>query len=209
VAVSMQNGAGNLEPCVAVCRPRNVLCAITSHGATNLGPGHVRHGGYGDTTVAPLRPSGMDNVQRVVGLLCGAGIDAVPAAVADDVIWSKLVINAAINPLTAAEDVMNGALLTDDRLRSIMRSAALEAAAAAAGEGVTLLYDDPVATVEQVCRRTAGNISSMLQDVRHGRNTEIDAITGAVVASGRSHGVPVPTNEMLWERVKTIARSRR
>jgi 2-dehydropantoate 2-reductase len=76
---------------------------------------------------------------------------------------------------------------------------ARETAAVAQALGVTLPFDDPVVVVEAVARRTATNHSSMLQDVRRGAPTEIDAICGAVVRAGEQVGVETPLNRVMWK----------
>ena len=64
---------------------------------------------------------------------------------------------------------------------------------------------DPVAYAESVCQRTAANRSSMLQDVERGRPTEIDSITGVIVAEGHRLGVPTPVSEVVWRLVRGIS----
>jgi len=61
---------------------------------------------------------------------------------------------------------------------------------------------DPARHVEEVCRSTAENLSSMLQDVMNRRRTEIDAINGAVVAEAEKLGVPAPINRVLSALIK-------
>jgi 2-dehydropantoate 2-reductase len=78
----------------------------------------------------------------------------------------------------------------------------------ARAQGIRLPFEDPVAFVAEVCRRTAANSSSMRQDVQRGRPTEIDALNGAVAAIGRERGIPVPLNEALWRAVKALERKR-
>ncbi|MGW8250924.1 MAG: ketopantoate reductase family protein, partial [Anaerolineales bacterium] len=102
----------------------------------------------------------------------------------DVLLWGKLVINAAINPLTALLQVPNGELLERPTARSLMVSLAREAAAVAAAQKLRLPYDDPITAVEETATRTAANRSSMLQDVQRGMPTEIDAICGAIVHAG-------------------------
>jgi 2-dehydropantoate 2-reductase len=85
-----------------------------------------------------------------------------------------------------------------------MAATAREAAAVAAALDQHLTYPDPVATAEDVARRTAVNHSSMFQDVLRGAPTEIDAICGAIVAAGESCGVPTPVNRTLWLLVKAL-----
>ncbi len=119
--------------------------------------------------------------------------------------WGKLVINAAINPLTALLGVPNGQLLERPAARTVMASLAREAAKVANSQGVRLPFKDPVGAAEDVVRKTAANQSSMLQDVKRGAPTEIDSICGAVVREGQQHGVPTPLNWAVWNLVRAVA----
>jgi len=83
----------------------------------------------------------------------------------------------------------------------LMHALAEEAASVASAEKVTLPFSDPAEAVEDVARRTAGNHSSMLQDIRRGAPTEIDAICGAVARLGRRHHTPTPINSIFWQLV--------
>jgi 2-dehydropantoate 2-reductase len=124
---------------------------------------------------------------------------------AQSLIWGKLVINAAINPLTALLRVPNGELLERSSAREMMKALAGETAQVAAAEKIPLPFPDPVAAAEEVARKTAANRSSMLQDVLRGAPTEIDAICGAVVRTAQKHDVDTPANWACWKLVKAIA----
>jgi 2-dehydropantoate 2-reductase len=134
--------------------------------------------------------------------MAGLTVEIVPSSQA--LLWSKLVVNAAINPLTALLRIPNGELLARPAARTLMAAVATEAAAVAACFGQSLTYRDPVAAAEAVAHRTASNTSSMLQDVLRGAPTEIDAICGAIVAAGEECGVPVPVNRTLWLLVRAL-----
>jgi 2-dehydropantoate 2-reductase len=129
-------------------------------------------------------------------------VEVVPDPVS--LLWGKLVINAAINPLTALLRVTNGALLERPAARELMREASLEAASVARMQGITLPYPDPVLAVEEVARNTSANVSSMLQDVLRGTITEIDSINGAIVRIGEQLGVPTPIHRMFWQLVSSL-----
>ena len=136
------------------------------------------------------------------GLLRQAGFDVSVVDDARAVLWGKLVINAAINPLTALLRVPNGALLEQAHARQLMHALARETAAVAHALGVALPFDDPTAAVEAVARKTAGNYSSMAQDMQRGAPTEIDAICGAVVQAAATLKAPAPLNEAMWRLVR-------
>jgi 2-dehydropantoate 2-reductase len=123
---------------------------------------------------------------------------------AQSLIWGKLVINAAINPLTALLQVPNGELLARPNARKIMASLANETAEVAAAEHVHLPFSNPVSAAEDVARKTAKNHSSMFQDVRRGAPTEIDAICGAVTRRAELHGIKTPYNRACWKLVRAL-----
>ncbi|MDD3234667.1 MAG: ketopantoate reductase C-terminal domain-containing protein, partial [Candidatus Omnitrophica bacterium] len=119
-------------------------------------------------------------------------------------IWSKLVLNAGINALSAVLRLPNGALVKSEGARRIMRAAVTEAVRVAKRKRIKLAYDDPLAKAEAVCEATAANISSMLQDILAGRRSEIDAINGAIIRIAQESGIPVPVNILLNDMVKSI-----
>ena len=172
---------------------------MTTGGATLVGPGLVRPGGEGRISLA-AHP----RIAPLAARLRGAGfeVDVVPSA--GDLLWSKLVINAAINPLTALLRVPNGELVSRPSARTLMGMAAGEAAMVAEALDFRLDFDDPAAAAEGVARRTAANHSSMLQDLLRGAPTEIDAICGAIVAAGDTCDVPTPVVRALWLLVKAL-----
>jgi 2-dehydropantoate 2-reductase len=125
----------------------------------------------------------------------------------DGLVWGKIIVNAAINPLTAILRVPNGALVESEDLIGLMKAAALEAAAIAKAVGITLPFSDPVERVKQVAAMTATNHSSMLQDVLGQRPTEIDAINGKIVEQGQALGIPTPVNAMLTSLMRAIEKN--
>jgi 2-dehydropantoate 2-reductase len=199
IALTMQNGQGNQEILIEALGAKRVSVGSTTAGATLLAPGVVRAAGEGIITLGVHA-----HVKSLADLLRLAGFVVETVSDISAVLWGKLVINAAINPVSAILDVPNGELLKREAARSLLASTAREAAAVAVAKGVHLPYPDPVVAVEAIARNTALNISSMLQDVRRGAPTEIDFISGAVVRAGEQTGVTTPVNRTLWLLVKGL-----
>lgn len=204
VAVTLQNGAGNLEQLQAALGERATL-GTTSLGATLERPGVVRHAGEGPIHLAPPAEApepAQKAFDDLVLTLRASGFDVQLTEDVAGLVWGKLAVNAGINPLTALLGVPNGFLAEHRACRRLMEAAAREVGAVAAAQGIDLPYDDAAAAALDVARRTAANHSSMLQDRMRGRPTEIDAICGAVVAAGERHNVPTPVNRLLlrWMR---------
>ncbi len=199
LALTLQNGLNNRTILAKTLGERRVALGVTTAGATLLGPGKVRSAGEGVVTISQHA-----RIAALIDLLKIAGFEVDTVLDATSLLWGKLVINASINPITALLRVPNGELLERPSARALMGSAAREAAAIASAQGITLPYPDPVAAAEAVARRTAGNLSSMLQDVLRGAPTEIDAISGAIVEMGDQMGVPAPVNRALSMLVKGL-----
>lgn len=205
LVLTLQNGLGHAEKIAAVLAPTRVILGSTAHGAMLAEPGVVRHAGEGPTYVA--RPaSWTPGFDRLLQLFEHAQIEI---SVVDDVrrvLWSKLVINAGINPLTALLRVTNGFLVEHADARQLMMQAAEEAAQVARAHNIPLDFADAGQRVLEAARATANNHSSMLQDVLRGAPTEIEAITGALVAWGEKLNVPTPVNALLLRLMREGAK---
>jgi 2-dehydropantoate 2-reductase len=100
--------------------------------------------------------------------------------------------------------VKNGELLNNPPVRELMRSLARETALVAESLGVALPFSIPELAVEQVALDTAENVSSMLQDVLRGGQTEVDVINGVVVRTGQKNHIPTPVNQVIWSLVNAL-----
>jgi len=203
VVVTLQNGVGNTDILEQIFGKERVLGGVTAEGATLLGPGKIRHAGQGETIIGPERdPNGL--VQKIISAFTRAGFQARSADNVNDLIWGKLIINVGINALTALIRLKNGRLPEIDGTRGVMEEAVKEAVAVAKAKEIRLPYPDPLARVIEVCRATAGNVASMLQDVLKERITEVDFINGAIVREGKVLGIPTPVNFTLTSLVQAI-----
>jgi len=207
--VFMQNGIGHLDMEEREALPTTPAFAVSSEGATLLAPGHVRHAGRGMTHMGFCGHPGEQQQQllhTLAELLLEAGLSV---SLSDDILnhlWAKLFVNVGINPLTALYNCTNGQLLTSCAARSRLKKLVKEAEAVARASGVAI-NTDPVQATLAVCKSTARNISSMLQDRRRKGPTEIEAINGAVVREGKRVGIATPFNEEAVEQIKEMERN--
>ncbi len=201
LALTLQNGLGNLEKLTAVLGANRAVLGITAQGATMLEPGKIRHAGHGPTHLA-YTPETERRVTAVANLFNQAGLQTELADNVDSLVWAKLAVNCGINPLTALLGVPNGFLTENESAKQIMMAAARETAIVAQSLGITLPYPDAGKRALQVAQATAANHSSMLQDIQRGAPTEIEAICGAVVSNGRKTGIPTPINAELYRMIK-------
>jgi 2-dehydropantoate 2-reductase len=205
IALTLQNGLWNYETLAGILGAERVALGVTTVAARLIEPGYVKHTGEGKVTLG-INPK-LAELQETLSI---SGFQVEAVADPRSLLWGKLIINAAINPLTAILKITNGELLTQPDTHELLREVTTEAEFVAYYNGVRLPYPDPIEAVEQVARNTAANHSSMLQDVLSGRPTEIDAINGAIVREAEKVGIPTPVNRVLWHLVKGLdSQSRR
>ncbi len=203
LALTLQNGLGNREVLAAALGRKRIAQGVTLQAAHGLEAGRIHHAAQGLTSLGADGAS-REALEAVMELFERANLPAEMNMNVEALQWSKLVANVAINPLTALLQCANGGLLEDPRCRHLLATAAREVADVARSLGLELSFEDPVLWSEQICRATAKNRSSMLQDVSRGATTEIDAICGAVVRAGAQAGVATPVNRLLLEEVKAL-----
>ncbi len=205
--LTLQNGLGNVEAlCKAVGADRTIG-GITAQGATMVGDGSIVHAGKGKTVIGTPSNELTDSLRLARDVLDSAGFEPQTSGDLEGTIWNKLIINVGINALTAITRLKNGELLEHEGTREIMSKVVAEAVAVAGARGIKIAAENPLAQVEEVCRLTAKNISSMLQDILASRRTEITAINGAIVKLGAEAGVPTPINTTLTALIRTIESS--
>lgn len=198
--ILFNNGMGITEQVQALLPDNPLLAGVCSHGAMKEQDWLVRHTGKGDTWLGPLNEAGKAWAHLIKPL----------AAALEHCEWSedialhqrrKLAINAVMNPLTAQHNISNGQLLESrfseaveqlsDEVHQVISR--LDASDAESKEAFQR-------RLQQVIELTATNHSSMLQDVMHGRKTEIDYITGFILK--HAAGIPVPVSQQLYDELK-------
>ncbi|EFA85778.1 3-methyl-2-oxobutanoate hydroxymethyltransferase [Heterostelium album PN500] len=190
---------------------------VTSNGAVMAGAGSVRHTGSGLTYLASPslaglmmagnnnnnghyqnHPTTLDNEPKTLEekralealgeILNEAGIVSELTYDVDALVWSKVVVNAAINPLSAVLGVPNGYLVQDEYSKNLMKKIIVEGMEVCKAKGIKLPYGEDTEEgfkyVANIAERTSTNYSSMLVDVIRGQPTEIKSINGVIVKEG-------------------------
>jgi 2-dehydropantoate 2-reductase len=205
LALSLQNGLGNLEEMARVVGPERLVAGITYLGVTRQAEGQILYAGQGEVIIgAPPGSTVPDaEIAGLVALCQRAGFKCRSTADIRVLLWDKLMINAGINPLTALLRVPNGALPELPEAWALAVAAAAEVQAVARVQGLTVT-GDPEERLRQVCRATAKNRSSMLQDILAGRSTELESLNAQVAARGAALGVPTPVNDLLTRLIRAL-----
>jgi 2-dehydropantoate 2-reductase len=203
IAVTLQNGLGNEQILREAFGAERTAAGVTSQGATFLGPGRVRHAGTGPTHLC-MSDHANAKLDPLARALNQAGFETHLEKSIDSLVWSKLVINAGINALTALTGVANGRLLDLPQTRALMADLVAEAVRVAQARGIPLSYAEPLAMVYTVAEKTGRNRSSMLQDFDRRRPSEIDFINGAILREAESLGLEVPVNRTITRLIQAL-----
>lgn len=210
VAISLQNGLGNVDRLVASYGRDRALAGRVIFGAEIMEAGTVRVTVEAEPVlIGGTLPSCRELAEqwatrfRAAGVHCEATDDVVAA------LWAKAFYNAALNPLGALLGLRYGELAADPQRRRVMNGVVEEAFAVARAEAVRLAWKSAAEYLDAFYGRlvpaTANHRSSMLQDIERARRTEIDAICGEIVRRGEAHGIDAALNRLLMLLV--IARS--
>ncbi len=206
VFLTLQNGLGNEEVICRQVNPKKVLLGVTNQGATLLGPGRIRHGGWGKTYLGELDGRKTDRVAEIVRLFQGAGIETEVSSNIKHLVWEKLLINVGINALAAVTGIKNGQLLDHPETLMLMEGLVSEAVEVARRKGIPI-EGNPFEKVKAVAEATRMNRCSMGQDLDNKRGTEIDVMNGAVAREAERLGMAVPYNRMITNLVKVIEKT--
>ena len=209
VALTLQNGLGNIEQISGVIGAERVIAGTTAHGATMLSAGKIRHAGKGKTIIGELGGHESDRIRKMAAVLEDAGMETVISGNVLGLVWDKLLVNVGINALTGITKLYNGQLLDYPEIEELLEKAVSEGVAVARAKGIVLGFDDPVAHTKDLCKATAANKSSMLQDILNGRQTEIDRMNGAIVREGKALGIETPVNLALTNLITYLSRKKK
>lgn len=200
LAVTLQNGLGNLEALASVLGEHRTAAGVCTYGAHREGD-RIFWGGDGQIRIGS--PWGA-SVSIPIEVLKAGGFDAHESHDIRRDIWTKAAVNCCINPLTALLRVRNGELRSSPWAMEIIRSVIQETVQAAGLQGVALDPEEVRRTVESVMEATGGNRSSMLQDVEARRPTEIGSLSLKVAEICRDGGLNAPLSAALGGLVRAL-----
>jgi len=200
--LALQNGMGHQELLAGVLPERQCFFGIHTEGARRLSATEVAHTGTGVLRIGPWRKKAEADplIDAFAIVAKQAGFQVSQVEEIEPFAWRKLLANSVINPLTAIFDVPNGALLENSHTVSLMRALFEEASAVARSCGQKMEESD-WQEIGIICRNTSQNLSSMLQDIKRQRGTEVEAINGYIVKKGKEAGIPTPLHECLFRVV--------
>ena len=203
---SVQNGVGNEE--IIAQHVKFVIRGTTFPAGHIIAPGHVGFDIKGDTWIGPFEPTAtpMEKVRALGDALTRAGMNTIALEDARGAQWTKLIFNAATNPVGGLTRLHHGAATRFGPTGELFEALIKEGEAVARALGIHL-HGDPRALVQKGANAPGRHKASMLQDVEADRQTEVDFMNGAICEWGEKAGVPTPLNRAVWQLIKGLEHS--
>jgi 2-dehydropantoate 2-reductase len=203
---SVQNGVGN-EEIIAEYVPR-VIRGTTFPAGHMVAPGHVEQDTGGKSWIGPFepKPASMEEITILATLLTESGMETLAMEDSRGAQWTKLIFNAATNPVGALTGLAHGVACDVPALRKVISGLVAEGVAVADSLGIEL-DSDPEKLVDHAREVAYHHKASMLQDVLVRRSTEVAALNGGIVKFGQKIGVRTPLNQAIWALIEGLEHS--
>lgn len=207
LVISLQNGLGNYEAIAHEVGEDRTLAGRVIFGARMADRAHAEVTVYAEPVMIGSPQKGDASLFREIAeAFSEAGIPTEATGEITKFIWSKMLYNCSLNPLSALLNVPYGRLLDSDGTKSLMRRIVAEMFAVARASEIELFWTEPEEYIEllfgTLIPNTAAHFASMAQDLQAGRRTEIEALNGAIVRLGEQSGIDCPTNAALCDLVR-------
>lgn len=202
VVVILQNGMGQHQLIAELLPKRQIIIATTTEGALVNSPLCITHTGAGDSFFGLENPLNGSVDKATVECLSSIGMQLQDNIRA--LLWHKLTINCAINPLTALFNCRNGALLSNRRYYAQLQKICDEVDWVSSHLGFATTEGATLHSATSVAQRTANNFSSMQQDVVHKRKTEIAFINGFLQQQAEKSSLHLPLNSQLIRDIEVL-----
>ncbi len=196
----LQNGIGHVERVAPLTRGATVLPVIVYYNGERLSPDHVRlRQGFDRDIAVADDEAGRDFARLFDGTPLRVRTSSEFAAL----VWQKLLINAVANPITTLT-LQRQAVLRRPDVQELCRRILNEAVAVGRAEGIALADDAGERALATLFCFSGELGTSMYFDRLAGRQLEVEALTGAIVAAADRHGVPTPLNRALLTLLRAI-----
>lgn len=201
--MTLQNGAGHESKLLRFADRKHVIIGSTQHNSSVLQPGSIFHGGSGATSIG-LLDGNSESIELIAQNLTSCGLECHTENNVQKQVWKKLFTNTAASSLTALFQVPLGFIHTDPNANWLMRQLCREAVEVANSLGLGFDLEEVTNDVDKVCINAPNGYTSIYADIRDGRRSEVDTISGSVLEAAHDQGIAVPYHEMIVKCIHAL-----
>lgn len=203
VALTLQNGLGNVEVLADVLGKGRVMAGLTFHSGDLKSPGHVTHTNKGPTCLGELDRSRSERLLAINHVMQKADMEPVLEPDIMATIWGKFVHNCGLNAICAITDLRPGNIREVPELDEFQTFIVEEVLALVKAKGIEIPEKRPLEFIKEYASKKFHRVS-MVQHLKRGRLTEIDALNGYVVRESEKLGLKAPYNDALTRLIKGL-----
>lgn len=195
ILMSLQNGAGNDRDLARFVDREQVVIGNTLHNSVTLANGTISHSGTGITTIgSPVKSSAVKTCLKV---LREVGFETTEGKDINSIVWHKLFTNATLNPITALFETKIKVCRENKDMWTLVQNVLKEAIQVANHDGCSFDYETILKEIYQTTIAVGSGYTSMVQDIKQKRYTEIDKINGVISNLAYQYGIDTPYNDFL------------
>ena len=205
--VCLQNGVGGVERVAAAAGRGRTLGGAAYISCHMRAPGVLEHvPGPAGFVVGELDGGPSPRADGLAEVARAAGIDAEVSADVRTLLWAKLGLICGLAGATAATRLPIGEVRAVAGSRAVLRALIAETAAVGRAAGAALAPDYVEGTLAMLDAVGPGMVSSLYEDLVHGRPMELDELHGEVLRRAAAHGVDVPVTRTVHGVLEPWAR---
>lgn len=201
--LTLQNGAGHEDLLSKYVTKENLAIGISQDGSFLLSPNEIRHTGCAMTYFG--KPMGdTETMANLEGTCNACGFQTEKSSNIKFFIWEKLMINASSSVMSGVVQMAQGYCYTDKHTWGFVQALVKEMVEVACADGIPLDYPSQIARLEKHLTTNPEGVPSIGVDIKMGRLTEVDTISGSVVRAGQRLSIPTPTHTMIVNLVHAL-----
>ena len=209
VLLTLQNGSGHEEVLSKFTDKKNILIGTTAQGSYRENAHTIVNSGLGDTTIGSVSDEfiGAEKITGIEEIRAVFEQSDFPCIVSNNIrqtVWNKLMINASSSVLSGVLGVNQGYVVENSNAWEICKDLIREICVTAAGEGYSFDEEEQIERIANHLKNAPGGYTSIYADLKNGRKTEVDYISGAVVRAAKRQGKTVPTQIMMVRMVHAM-----
>ena len=202
--MTLQNGSGHEDILGEFVGQDHIVIGTTEDNGAVLGLGHIRRGGEGNTNVGMLVEDKDGFLPKLKEAFDCCGFNVKIHANIQQLIWNKLFTNVSLSAVTGILQVDMGYIASNEYAWAMTRRLIKEAVAVAHAMGLEADEEAIAAKVRKTSEMSPNGCTSIRADLRDGRKSEVDTISGSVVRAAAKVGVPVPCHEFVVNMVHAL-----
>ena len=195
--LTLQNGSGHEDILSGFASSDRIIIGTTEDNGAVLAPGHVRHGGKGNTNVGMLVKDSDSFLPKLKESFDSCGFNVRIHENIQQLIWNKLFVNVALSAVTGVLKCEIGFITANENTFNLTKKLLHEAVTVAHALNLEADENALLDEIREVAKNSPHGITSICADMRAGRRTEVDTISGSVVKAAAKCGVSVPCHEFI------------